>query len=155
MQTQGENIGRNFAKSSKTWQNHENLKKQKYLLSFRGWNKWWDFLKLMTECDDRWWKSWWSLPMITFSQSECQSKFRQNRMISCFSEQSLKNLKLKIDAFGYRLTILRPRGQVDKRYGQIVWSPFPYPIMFLGGGGGGQRKGGGGVSGPDSMVNHT
>jgi hypothetical protein len=28
MQTQGENLGRNFAKSSKTWQNHGNLKKQ-------------------------------------------------------------------------------------------------------------------------------
>jgi hypothetical protein len=33
-----------------------------------------------------------------------------------------KYLKLKIDAPGKRLTILRPRGgQVDKRYGQIVW----------------------------------
>ncbi len=43
----------------------------------------------------------------------------------------------KIDALGYRLTVLRPHGQVDKRYGQIVWLPFPYHIMSHGGGGGG------------------
>jgi hypothetical protein len=32
----------------------------------------------------------------------------------------LKNLKLKIDTLGYWLTVLRPRCQVDKQYGQIV-----------------------------------
>ncbi len=48
-------------------------------------------------------------------------KSRQNRPIGCFSEQLPKNPKLKIDALGYRLTFLRPHGQVDKRYGgQIV-----------------------------------
>jgi len=46
----------------------------------------------------------------------------------------LKNLKLKIDTLGYWLTVLRPRCQVDKQYGQIVWSPFPYPMMYHEGG---------------------
>ncbi len=30
-----------------------------------------------------------------------------------------------LDVLGYRLTILRPCGQVDKQYGEVVWSPFP------------------------------
>ncbi len=48
-----------------------------------------------------------------------------------------------LDALGYRLTILHPCGQLDKRYSHIVWSPFPYPIMFQGGMQ--QKREGGGV----------
>jgi hypothetical protein len=49
----------------------------------------------------------------------------------------------------YRLTVLRPHGKVGKRYGQNVWSPFPYSITFHGRGMGWQIKGGwgGGVGG--------
>ncbi len=58
-----------------------------------------------------------SVSVSTYSQSEYQSKSRQNQLLGCFSEQFMKNLKLKIDASRYCLTtVLRPRGQVDKRY---------------------------------------
>ncbi len=49
--------------------------------------------------------------------------------------------KAQIDAFGHRLTVLR---QVDKRYCQIVRSPFPH-LTNSGGGGGCHRRVGGGV----------
>ncbi len=49
-----------------------------------------------------------------------------------------------IDILGYRLTVLRPRGQADKAvYAGIISSPFPYPITLQGGGGGLPQKGGG------------
>jgi hypothetical protein len=55
--------------------------------------------------------------VTTYSQSECQSKSRQTRLLGCFSEQFMKNLKLKIDApIGIELTVRRQRGLVDKRY---------------------------------------
>ncbi len=73
-------------------------------------------------------------------QSECQINPRQNWLLGCLSEQLLKNLKVKTDALGYCLTVLYPRGQVDRRYGQTVWSSFQGPIMFPGGGGGGCKQ---------------
>ncbi len=49
-----------------------------------------------------------------------------------------------MEILGYRLTILRPRGQVDKPYGgQIVSSPVPCSIMLHGGGGVATERGGG------------
>ncbi len=77
------------------------------------------------------------------SQSECRKNPRQNWALGCLSEQLLNNLKLKTDALGYCLAVLHPRGQVDRRYCQIVWSSFPYPITFQGRGVA-NRKGGGG-----------
>jgi len=53
-----------------------------------------------------------------------------------------QELKFKqLEALKYRLTILHPLGQVDKRYGQIVSSPYSYW------GGGGPQKGWGGFPG--------
>ncbi len=49
-----------------------------------------------------------------------------------------------INILGYRLTLLRQRGQVDKRYAQIISSAFPYPIKFHGWRVGCHRKGAGG-----------
>ncbi len=40
--------------------------------------------------------------------------------LGCFSEQLLKIPKLKMDTLRNHLTLLRPRGQVDQRYSQIV-----------------------------------
>ncbi len=57
---------------------------------------------------------------------------RQNRALGCFSVQLLKILKLKLDAIGYRLNVLCPHSPVDKRYGQIVWPPFPHPTNTRG-----------------------
>ncbi len=51
-------------------------------------------------------------------------------------------LKLKFDPSGYPLTILRPWGQVDKRYGLQGWS-FPHSTND-GGEGVASRKGWGG-----------
>ncbi len=53
------------------------------------------------------------------------------------------------DALWYPLTVLRPRSQVDKEYGQIVSLAFLYPIPSHGEGGregSCHRKGGGGGS---------
>ncbi len=55
-----------------------------------------------------------SVSVSTYSQSECQSKSRQNRPLSFFSDQLLKKINLKIDALGYHLIVLRTLGQVDK-----------------------------------------
>ncbi len=74
----------------------------------------------------------------------------KNQPHDCFSEQLLKNPKLKIGALGYRWSIFHPCGQVDKRYSKIFLSPFPYPLTFRGGGGC-YRKGGG-VSGPNDKT---
>ncbi len=122
MQTKRENSEHGFAKSSKAWHNHG--KKQNNLLSLRGWNKWY-YSKVITDGDhimigdgngDD------SVSMSTYSQSECQSKSRQNQLLSCFSEQFMKIYSSKIDAPRYRLTVLRPRGQIDKRYWHMVGS---------------------------------
>jgi hypothetical protein len=48
---------RTIAKSSENWQNYS--KKANKLTFTPGLNKWWDSSKLMTDCDDRWWKWWW------------------------------------------------------------------------------------------------
>jgi len=40
----------------------------------------------------------------------------QNRLLGCSSEQLLKKSKLKIDVLGYRLTVLRPLGHLNKQY---------------------------------------
>ncbi len=80
-------------------------------LSLRGWNKWWDFSKMMTG-DDRWWKWWWSCVCEHLFTKRRPIQSGQNR--GCFSEQLLKNPKLKMDALGYRLTK------------QALLSPFPW-----------------------------
>ncbi len=48
------------------------------------------------------------------------SKFRQIDRMVASQNSYYKNPKLKIDVLGYRMTVLHPPGQVDKRYGQIV-----------------------------------
>ncbi len=58
-----------------------------------------------------------SMSVSTSSQSKRQQNPRQNWPLGCFSEQLMKNPKLKTDYTGYPLTntILRPHSQVDKR----------------------------------------
>jgi hypothetical protein len=63
-----------------------------------------------------------------------------NRPLGCFSEQLLKVLKLKTDSVEYRLTVLCPCSQVDKRYSQIVRARFPHLTCW----GCQKKKGGGG-----------
>ncbi len=53
-----------------------------------------------------------------------------------------------VDWFRISLSHWHSRGQLDKRYGQQDWSPFPHSTNALGGGGGGcQPKGGVGGGG--------
>jgi hypothetical protein len=47
------------------------------------------------------------------------AKSKAKAPLGCFSEQLLKNLKLKIDALGCRLTVLRPM-RPDRQLGQTV-----------------------------------
>ncbi len=77
---------------------------------------------------------------------KCRKNPRQNGPLDCFSEQLLKILKLKIDILKYGLTVLSPRSQVDKWYGQSLIT-IPTPSQRWGGGGGFKQKGGGGVNG--------
>jgi hypothetical protein len=87
----------------------------------------------------------------SYSQRDWQTKSKQNQPLGCFSEQLPENRKLKNIrswVYMYRLTVLHPCGEVDKQFGQIAWSPFPYPIMYAWGGGLPQ-KGEGGFSGPN------
>ncbi len=77
-------------------------------------------------------------PWALIHKSEFQFKYRQHRPRVCFSENAVSwRIKAQnIDILGYRLTVLCPCGQVDRQYGQIVWSPFPYPITSHERGGG-------------------
>ncbi len=63
---------------------------------------------------------------------KCQFKSKQNGPLECS----------RIDFIGYRLIVLRPRSQVGKQYGQILWSPFQHPITAHRKGGGLTQKGG-------------
>jgi len=48
-------------------------------------------------------------------------QIQANRPLGCFAEQLLKKPNSK---HGYPMTVLCSRGQGDKRYGQIVSSPY-------------------------------
>ncbi len=61
-------------------------------------------------------------------------QIQANRPLGCFSEQLLENLKLKIDALGYRLTVLHPISQADKQYGHdcLITISVPYHVRERG-----------------------
>jgi hypothetical protein len=63
-------------------------------------------------------RSWWQMVMIGDENGDdfaSVSTYSQKRMP--IQIQLLKNQSSKIDAIGYRLTVRRPRGQVEKPYG--------------------------------------
>jgi hypothetical protein len=114
-------------------------KKQNNLLSLRGWTsgeisqRWWLVVMIGDKNDND------SMSVTNVNQNPGKTDH------SVASQNSYWRLNAQnIDILGYRLFYLRPRGQIGK-YGQIVWSPFPYLMTSHEGGWEGcHRKGGGG-----------
>jgi hypothetical protein len=61
------------------------------------------------------------LYLSTYSKKSTPLQIQANRPLGCFAQQLLKNPNSKD---GYPLPVLYSRGQGDKRYGQIVSSPY-------------------------------
>ncbi len=82
-----------------------------------------DFLKIRIDGNDKVCKWWWSVSVNTYPEkNKCQILGKTDCSVasqnSYWRFQS-SNLTL--------LRILCPSGQLNKQYGQIVWSPFPHP----------------------------
>ncbi len=125
-------------------------KKQNNLLSLRGWTSGEIPRLVVMIAYLKWW--WFRFHEYLFTKANANPKTRQNRLLGCFPEQLLKNQSSKIDILRYRLTVVCPHSQVDKRYGQIVSSAFPYTMSRGRGGRGCQRKMGEGFSGLNTKL---
>jgi hypothetical protein len=84
---------------------------------------------MVTGGDDRWWKWWWFCFREQLFTKFTNANPNPGKTGHSIASQKCSYWRFKAqNILEFRLTVLCPCGQVDKRYGQIVWSPFPYPI---------------------------